>query len=79
MTTIMANVNNTNDFMYNGGDFKDTRGIRQGWFTHKNSSSKLWKVKQDMPGIFTELKSWKRFYRRKEEKGSSKRKAYKLF
>jgi hypothetical protein len=79
MTTILAKVNNTNDFMYNETDFKDTRAIRQKWFYHKNTSSERWEMKHENPFRFVEFKSWKKFDRRKMDKGSSKRRANKLF
>ncbi len=105
MTTILANENILNDYLYfdprsyygeehyqelltmdymwygelNGEDFKDTRSIRQAWFRHKDTSKQAWESKHEDPIRFVEFKSWKKFDRRNKEKGSSKRRANKLF
>ncbi len=73
----------TMDYMWygelNGEDFKDTRSIRQAWFRHKDTSTERWEMKHENPCRFVEFKSWKKFDRRKMEKGSTKRRANKLF
>ena len=90
MTTTMANEYIINDKFYGEinegevediyeGEFKDTRSIRQGWYYKKDRSSDMWAAKQKNPEFFSATKSWKRFDRRKEEKGSCKRRTYKLF
>ncbi len=77
MVFIQVNGNNINDDDYMGDEFKDTRSIRQGWFVGKDVSSYHWTIKQERPYFFSGMEMWKRFDRRKEEKGSCKRRTYK--